>query len=72
MPSGKILCATGQLSPCTTTAEPMCLEPVFHNQRSHHNDASMHLGTEHASMGQASIGSMHLKVRYDHLFLFNK
>ena len=28
----------GQLSPCTTTAEPMCLEPVLCNKRSHHNE----------------------------------
>ena len=31
----KIPHASGQLSPCTTTTEPMYLEPVLCNKRSH-------------------------------------
>ena len=34
----KIPHAVEQLSPCTTTTEPMCLEPVLYNWRSHHSE----------------------------------
>ena len=35
----KISCAVGHLSPLCTTTEPVCLEPVLHNKRSHCNKA---------------------------------
>ena len=34
----KIPHATGQLSPCTATIEPLCLEPVLCNKRSHRHE----------------------------------
>ena len=34
---GKIPYATEQLSQCVTTTEPVCLEPVLYNKRSHHS-----------------------------------
>jgi len=35
---GKIPHAVGQLNPCATTTEPMSLEPVPRNERSHSNE----------------------------------
>ena len=34
----KIPRAAEQLSPCATTTEPACLEPVLRNKRSHRNE----------------------------------
>ena len=36
---GKFPLAFGQWSPCATTTEPMCLEPVLCKKRSHHSEA---------------------------------
>ena len=36
--SRKILHTAEQLSPRATTTEPVCLEPVLHNKRSHCNE----------------------------------
>ena len=44
--SGKIPHAAEQLSPCATTAEPVCLEPMLHNKRSHCNEKPMHCNEE--------------------------
>ena len=38
--------AMGQLSPWATTTEPVHLEPVFFNKRSHHNEKPMHQKNE--------------------------
>ena len=40
--SGNIPHAAEQLSSCATTTEPMCLEPVLRNKRSHHNEKHVH------------------------------
>ena len=34
------------LSSCATTTEPMCLEPVLRNKRSHHNEKPTHRSEE--------------------------
>ena len=39
--SGRISHAEEQLSPCTTTTDPVSLEPVLHNGRSHRNEKPM-------------------------------
>ena len=44
--SGKIPHAVEQLSPCATTTEPTCLEPVLHNKRSHCNEKPAHHNEE--------------------------
>ena len=44
--SGKILYAKEQLSPCTATTEPVCLEPVLSNERSHGIEKPSHLNKE--------------------------
>ena len=36
----------GQLSPQATAAEPVCLEPELHNQRSHHDEKPTHCQEE--------------------------
>ena len=38
--------AMGQLSRWATTTEPVHLEPVFFNKRSHHNEKPMHRKNE--------------------------
>ena len=43
---GKIPHALEQLSLCTTTTEPTCLEPVLHNKRSHFDEKPEHHNKE--------------------------
>jgi len=45
-PGTKIQDAMEQLSPNATTTEPVHLEPVFHNKRSHHKEKPMHCNEE--------------------------
>ena len=40
--SMKFLHAVRQLAPCAATTEPMCLEPMLCNKKSHHNEKPMH------------------------------
>ena len=44
--SRKIPHAVEQLSPCATTTEPTCLEPVLRNTRSHRNEKPAHHNEE--------------------------
>ena len=57
---GKTPHALEQLSPCTITTDPTCLEPVLHNERSHfseeceHHNKSPPLGTPRESPCRAT------------------
>ena len=44
--SGKIPHAVEQLSPCATTTEPVRLEPVLRNKRSHRDEKPTHCNEE--------------------------
>ena len=44
--SRKIPHAMGQLNPCATTTEPVCLPPVLHDKRSRRNEKPVHCSEE--------------------------
>ena len=44
--AGKIPHAAEQLNPCTTTTEPVHLEPVLRNKRGHRNEKPVHSNEE--------------------------
>ena len=61
--SGKILYAKEQLSPCTATTEPVCLEPVLSNKRSHGIEKPSHLNKEEPWF-TVTTGSPHSNIAH--------
>ena len=64
--SRKILYAEEQLSPCTSTTEPVCLEPALSNKRSHRIEKPSHLNKEEpwftVTRGSPHSNKAHLKI----------
>ena len=61
--SGKILYAEEQLSPHTATTEPVCLEPVLSNKRSHGIEKPSHLNKEEPWF-TVTTGSPHSNIAH--------